>query len=404
MLASFVASFLALLSFGRAFLVSPSCHGAGELVADAVASGDLGRARRAALEQLRSDAGCERALRDAYAAAADAALARDEASFIAAVAAAAAREGDAAGDAACSDERATAAAAAAIPLADAASWWDACCGELASAAERARCDGGARGEDDGACAFAADAPSHLRLPALRETRVRVRVATGAGRACTLALEQDGWLRPFDPPTVLWPAGLLLALCVAEPAGRCGLGRAELGAKTLELGAGVAAPSVALLAGAAARGNGGGSGRSAPPPRVVAADVAPRALALAAANGARHGVALDVAAVDWHALAAGEPAALAALGGAPFDAVIGASLQELFDGGATLGRLLGRVLRPGGLVVLAHPLGALDGGIGGGAFALRRRVAGDEFGLASRDGGASEFEVTAWEHLGGEGGS
>ena len=36
--------------------------------------------------------------------------------------------------------------------------------------------------------------------------MQVRLPTGR----LMRVEQDGWLRPFDMPTVMWPAGFLLA--------------------------------------------------------------------------------------------------------------------------------------------------------------------------------------------------
>jgi hypothetical protein len=146
------------------------------------------------------------------------------------------------------------------------------------------------------------------LPALLEPRVRV--ALGPLGAATLA--QDGFLRPYDVATTLWPAGAALADAVAADCG------AFAGKRVLELGAGVGAPSVALARCGA---------------RAVATDVAWRSLGLVAANALGNGVAASlgggaadgavaVAILDWT-----DDAALDAFAAdwGPFDAVVGASL-------------------------------------------------------------------------------
>ena len=65
--------------------------------------------------------------------------------------------------------------------------------------------------------------------------MQVRLPTGQ----LLRIEQDGFLRPFDMPTVLWPAGYLLAQWASG-----GCTKVARGAKIIELGAGVGAASVA----------------------------------------------------------------------------------------------------------------------------------------------------------------
>src|ERR671917_399548 len=74
---------------------------------------------------------------------------------------------------------------------------------------------------------------------------------------------------------LWPSGVALARDVA--------GRALRGARTLELGCGLALPSMAaVLAGG----------------RVLATDWSPAAVRLARENAARNGIALDVMTCAW----------------------------------------------------------------------------------------------------------
>ena len=94
---------------------------------------------------------------------------------------------------------------------------------------------------------------------------------------------------------LWPSGVALAKDVA--------GRALRGARTLELGCGLALPSMAaVLAGG----------------RVLATDWSPAAVRLARENAARNGIALDVERCAW-----AEPEPI--LAGAPWDLVLGADL-------------------------------------------------------------------------------
>ena len=96
--------------------------------------------------------------------------------------------------------------------------WTACCAPFASAG----IDGGeasagcAVGTDDRAacCAFGPGSDSYQAVPALMETEIPLWLAKP--RPAVLTLQQDGFLRPFDMPTVLWPAGYLLATWVVRP--------------------------------------------------------------------------------------------------------------------------------------------------------------------------------------------
>lgn len=141
--------------------------------------------------------------------------------------------------------------------AEAAAEWERCCSSL-----RAEPFGGSGCGSPACCAMGNRSRVHLRLPAIRE--ISVRVLLPAGRE--LRIEQDGFLRPFDLPTVLWPAGYLLAQWAGDEA-NCA---AWAGRPVLELGAGTGAASVAAAACGA---------------RALATDREGRALALAAANGA-----------------------------------------------------------------------------------------------------------------------
>ena len=211
-------------------------------------------------------------------------------------------------------------------------------------------------------------------PALLEPRVRL--SLGPLGAATLA--QDGFLRPYDVATTLWPAGAALADAVAADCG------AFAGTRVLELGAGVGAPSVALARCGA---------------RVVATDVAWRSLGLVAANAAGNGVAASlgggdaadgavaVAILDWT-----DDAALDAFAAdwGPFDAVVGASL--VFETWPPC-RLFAVVGRFADLAFLAHAaaidLGACDEAAG---WALASAAPAAHLGL-------DEFATYAFERRG-----
>lgn len=94
---------------------------------------------------------------------------------------------------------------------------------------------------------------------------------------------------------LWPSALVLARAIAP--------RALHGCRVLELGCGLALPSLAVaLAGG----------------RAVATDWAPEALAAATRNAERNGLAVETVLADWR-----DPAAIAARG--PFALVVAADV-------------------------------------------------------------------------------
>ncbi|MCE3551370.1 methyltransferase domain-containing protein [Pseudonocardia sp. RS11V-5] len=128
-------------------------------------------------------------------------------------------------------------------------------------------------------------------------------------------EPPYWAQP-------WPSGIELAGAVA---------RADVGgARVLELGCGLALPSLAAAQCGA---------------RVLATDRVPDALAFAAHNARRNGVRLDVAQCDWS-----DP--WAAIAGAPWDLVLAADVLYLHDRLDALGALLPRLVCGAGEVWLA----------------------------------------------------
>jgi predicted nicotinamide N-methyase len=152
----------------------------------------------------------------------------------------------------------------------------------------------------------------------------VRVVRPADWAALRAAEQaDG--RPVPYWAVPWPSGTALARTVAaEPPPR--------GARVLELGCGLALPSVAAARAGA---------------RVLAADGVPEAAVFAAHNLALNELGGDVLPADWRAAAD-------RLAAEPFDLVLAADVLYLRENVESLLRLLPRLLAPGAEAWLADP--------------------------------------------------
>jgi len=123
---------------------------------------------------------------------------------------------------------------------------------------------------------------------------------------------------------LWPSGLALAKRIA--------GRALRGARTLELGCGLALPSMAAaLAGG----------------RVLATDWAPHAIELVRENAQRNDIELRAERVDWS-----EPEAI--VEGAPWDLILGADLLYERRNADALLPLLPRLASPATDIWIADP--------------------------------------------------
>lgn len=139
-------------------------------------------------------------------------------------------------------------------------------------------------------------------------------------------EEGGAGRPVPYWARPWPSGLALATWLSEEP-------PEAGARVLELGCGLGAPSVvAARAGAA----------------VLATDGAPDAVAFCAHALALNEVVADVAVVDW----AQQGEALVAR--APFDVVLAADVLYTRANVEIALRLWPRLLAPGGVLRLADP--------------------------------------------------
>ncbi|KAJ8605181.1 hypothetical protein CTAYLR_000385 [Chrysophaeum taylorii] len=189
----------------------------------------------------------------------------------------------------------------------------------------------------------------LRLPVVREVAIRIDDAV---------LLQDGFLRPFDVPTCLWPGSYLLSRFLKS--------NDLKGRRALELGTGTGLGAVAACRAGAT---------------VVATDVDPNSLRLAEANLKAHCDRDDwrVQFLDWRDY---HPPT-----SEKFDLVVGASLQ--FDdpaawGTTSLATVFDAFLAPGGLAVLvrAHgdsALATLDS-----IFIVDRRLPATRFGMMDAD--------------------
>jgi predicted nicotinamide N-methyase len=120
---------------------------------------------------------------------------------------------------------------------------------------------------------------------------------------------------------LWPSGLALARVVRR--------RDVDGLRVLELGCGLAVPSIVAALGGA---------------QVLATDWSPEALEVAAANAERNGAEVEVELVSWSDSARLER-------GAPWDLVLGADL--LYEQ-RNVDQLLALLPRLGGEILLAEP--------------------------------------------------
>ncbi|KAL9190663.1 hypothetical protein ACHAXT_000369 [Thalassiosira profunda] len=271
------------------------------------------------------------------------------------------------------------------------------------------------------CDVAEGSDNHLILPALREPSVDIRLQLNGGQAQeVIRIEQEGSLRMFDVAGVLWPAGYLLGMCLADPIS-CGLPEVMDAVDdslqrsgrplAIELGAGAGFPSIAFAKNIIHRNSNTENSTSVceegdKTPVIVATDVSNASLTLIASNANMNGVGNLVAEMEANHTNAtslsklSQRAAEEDKGG--FDIVIGSSLQSLFDGtsqqSAALWQSLDALLstNPNAVAILSH-VRTGDEKIAlppepGRIFECVRRLSGDRFGMKTRDGNTSDFEV------------
>lgn len=284
------------------------------------------------------------------------------------------------------------------------------------------------------CGFYRGSSSYLRLPALSELALVVRAETenSNGEHEIYRLEQDGFLRKFDPAAILWPASYFLGLCLATPA-YCGIPElSRLVAahqrghshhhhhhhqfRAMELAAGIGLPSISL-ARFLERTMGGSTNRA----KVVVTDKAPHALALAASNARAASVSNVMFATimldytDWNDVTTILDDYTR---GSGFDVIIGSALQSLYSDSAKrdnehlLWKILDALLRkydddedinssssPSPLVVLAHTTGQLEVPPNC-ALQRTRTISGSRFGIYARwESNSSDFEISVLQRQG-----
>ena len=222
------------------------------------------------------------------------------------------------------------------------------------------------------CAFGNNSRTFLRLPALREVTLELRLTTGR----VLQVEQDGFLRQFEPSTVLWPAGYLLSLWASDDR-LC----ANHMYPVLELGAGVGAPSVAVAA----------TCKTA----VLATDVSEFSQILVTANSVLNGVdhLVRFEQFNWH----NETQLSDIMKQGPFSMIFGAAIKpeewhhRLW---IVLGKLCSIPSRVETKIVLTHSIGSSLKAPR--TFVLQERISAREFGMHTMwDQQDSDFELDVY---------
>jgi hypothetical protein len=286
-------------------------------------------------------------------------------------------------------------------------------------------------DDDGCdtpnpcCNFFVGSSSHLRLPALHEPALAVRLMASDEQRITLDLEQDGHLRLFDVAGILWPSGYLLALCMSNPTD-CGiqgvLDRAwsrqyqilsnEPRSRpfAIELGAGIGAASISLALYLQQYEESERSHRQQhTSPAVVATDVAPYSLALTISNAWHNDANLAIDFLNNTNISSVEEARekhFPTTNGTGkvskhcgFAIVMGSSLQLFFQDSDNPSSNLWKTLdilldqnNPHAVAIFVHVRSYPLLPPSDGSFELIEQLSGDRFGMQTRTGDSSDFEI------------
>ena len=314
--------------------------------------------------------------------------------------------------------------------------WDSCCSGLvdrrASRKSGVASNSDCHDETSGlplCCDFFNGSPSHLRLPALREVALNIRISIEGGdvntstnlasceaddsntSVATISLEQDGFLRPFDVSSILWPAGYLLTLCVASP-DQCGaievsqaiedaIAKGKREYFGIELGAGIGLSSIALslyIQGVLPKKETQSSDITWNN-LVLATDTAMHALVLAKVNTERNHAEIDIARLDYNNST--QLKRIASMAGG-FAVVIGSSLQAFFDNAddsaAPIWTALDILLdksNPNAVALFCHTRSEPIKPPRDGRFERLRTISGDEFNMRTRAGESSDFEISVF---------
>lgn len=234
----------------------------------------------------------------------------------------------------------------------------------------------------------------------------------------IEIEQEGQLSLYDVSGVLWPSGYLLGLCLNDPIA-CGIPeitqitQQQEFTLALELGAGVAFPSVAFAKYLASSGMNtcqdyGTCTSREQTPVIVATDTSKLSLGLIVSNTYINGVGHLVNASEINHMNIESISKLHQRyypRGGGFDLIFGSSLQGFFDGSSnpdavlwhSLDKLLSRS-NPGALVVFSHVMTGNERIVVpvtkecDNSFEIVRRISGDIFLMSTRDGSMSDFEL------------
>lgn len=291
---------------------------------------------------------------------------------------------------------------------DQVEWWDECCSQATSPKDTSGDLLGSSFQDSSekqcyrgvhrmCCDFYQGSSSYLRLPVLRELSLRLQVDTDDDSRRTYNVQQDGFLRRFDPAGILWPTGYFLTLCVSAP-NLCGVPElykaAELYSSSsrtnvmaLELGAGLGLPSIALTETLSCR--------------VVATDKAPHALQLMednrVINAPKTTTVVTSAHLDHYNMSG--VTEFRQMQDSGFAIILGSALQALFDESTRdkdhhLWKVLDTLLEHSdtSIVLLAHTIHSLEVPENG-EFIRLRTISGRKFGMKTRWGDASDFEIS-----------
>lgn len=269
--------------------------------------------------------------------------------------------------------------------------WEACCTRLSTAMSK---DCGASTPSSPQCAISSGSVASLQLPLLLEPSVALRLHDGKR---ILQIDQDGFLRPFDMATVVWPAGFLLSLWSSDRDAQHRLHLIGSGAdpvcssglKVLDLGSGTGA---AALAAAASLGEGAS---------VMATDRANQSLALVTANAALNELRnVRVAPLDYESDV--DVASFSEAHG-PYDLILGGALMTF----VTTPRIWpvlrsltsGSMARGGSVVALAHTVGTIPTPPEGSGFHELERISGLEYGFHTRwASDESDFEIVVLQRI------
>lgn len=239
------------------------------------------------------------------------------------------------------------------------------------------------------CEISLGSASHLRLPAINEPSLRLRIGS-----TVLYIEQEGYLRPFDVAGILWPSGFLLSQCLAD-AMACHplLGQHLQRLSTddspvaIELGAGIGVASITLLSQLGAY-------------QVLATDTSPHSWALTLSNAMANNVSVLVDHLNHTNVQSLTTIRQEYRPKEGFLIVMGSSLQLLFQNtsssDAFLWKALDVLLADRGIGVFAHTATEALQHPADGRYSLMTRISGDQYDMKTRGGTSSDFEIVVFQ--------